>query len=176
MPAITPEIRDRIVALFDEGRHRNEIARELGVSGPTVTRVCRDAGREFDRANDILELRAAKVDLDDMRERVAKKMLIVADDTLSDLDAPHLVYNFGGKENTYAEHLLDEAPLAAKLDALRGASLAVDKATRIVERAPTGAGEALGILDTLAAGFELAAQQIRAEESEPRAGSTDDGT
>lgn len=163
MPAITPEIRAQIIELFDKKRHRNDIARELGISGLTVTRVCRQAGREFDRANEILELRAAQVDLDELRTKVAKKMLIVADDTLNDLDTPHLIYNFGGRDNTYNEHLLDEAPLDAKLNAMRTASLAFDKATRITERTPGGLDEAIGLLDTLGEGFRQAAAQIRSE-------------
>ncbi|WP_454168142.1 hypothetical protein [Microbacterium lacticum] len=165
MPAITPQIRKKVLALFDAGRHRNDIARELGISGPTVTRICRAEGRQFDRAAEALELRAEQVDLEKLRERVAKKMLIVADDTLNDLEAPHLVYNFGGRDNTYQEHLLDEAPLDAKLNAMRTASLAFDKATRIVEKSDTGLDQAVGVLDSLAIGFELAAAQIRAEDA-----------
>ncbi len=157
--------------MFDSGARRNVIARKLGVSGATVSRICHEAGRSFDRAQQLLELRAEKADLDEMRQRVSKKMLLVADDVLEELDAPYLVYNFGGKDNTYQEHLLDGPPLEARLDAMRAASLAVDKASRIVERMPDDSGQeaAFGVLDSLAAGFDAIAARIRERQAEEAA-------
>jgi hypothetical protein len=64
----------------------------------------------------------------------------------------------------HAEHVLDAAPLTARLDAIRLAGTAFDKATRLVERSNPGLDEAVGMLDTLAAGFKAAAAELRASE------------
>jgi len=166
MNKITDEIQTRAVELFDEGMTRNAIARELGIAGSTVTRICHEAGRQFDREKATLSLRAAKVDIEEERLLLSKKMMVAAHDMIDALDGPHLVYNFGGKDNDYNEHLLDTAPVETRLSAMRAASLAFDKATRIIERTNTGLDGAVGVLDTLAAGFAAAAQQYRNEEAD----------
>lgn len=162
--ALTEDTRLRIVELFDAGETRNDIARMVGVSSSTVTTVCRKAGRSFDRAAQLLDLRADETDLTELRQRVTTKMLLVAEDALDNLDGPHLVYNFGGKDNTYIEHLLDEAPLETRLDAMRAASLAVDKAARLIERSNPDLEVAEGILDSSAAMFEAVAHRLRSRE------------
>lgn len=159
--ALSEAARARILEMFDAGMPRNEIAREVGVSGSTVTTVCRKEGRLFDRSAQLLDLRAVEEDLGELRDLVAKKMLIVANDALDSLDGPHLVFNFGGRDNDYAEHLLDEAPLETKLDAMRAASLAVDKANRIVERSNPGLEQAAGILGGINAGIEFMTNYMR---------------
>lgn len=162
--ALSEADRARILEMFDAGHPRNEIARQIGVSGSTVTTVCRKEGRLFDRSAQLLDLRAIEEDLGELRDLVTKKMLIVANDALDSLDGPHLVFNFGGRDNDYAEHLLDEAPLETKLDAMRAASLAVDKATRIVERSNPGLEQAAGILGGINASLEFMSNYMRENE------------
>lgn len=166
MPRLDDERRQQILDLFDAGTARNEIARQLRVGVNTVTRVCREEGRTFDRAAALLQLRAAELDLRQARDEVARKLLVVASDTLDTLDGPHLVHNFGGRDNTFNEVLLDEAPIEARLDAARLAGIALDKASRIIERIPdrTALDEAESILDAAANAFRAAAAQLRAQE------------
>jgi hypothetical protein len=60
--SIDPSKRDHIVELAMAGMGRNEIAREVGVSGGTVSKVCDKAGILFDRRATELATRAQAVD------------------------------------------------------------------------------------------------------------------
>jgi hypothetical protein len=90
------------------------------------------------------------------RERLAETMIKEAQAVMDGLTEPHLVYNFGGRDNTYEEHLLDVAPLDVRLSAMRAAGIAFDKATRIIETMPGEAlDKALSLVDALARGFDM---------------------
>lgn len=95
---------------------------------------------------------ARKVDLAEARIRLAEKMLHRSEEMLDALDKPYLVYNFGGKDNTYRQHTLKVAPVEVRRNAVVTAGITFDKLTRIVERDAGGSEEAVGMLDTLAKG------------------------
>ena len=67
--ALAPALRGRIVDLLGQGVTRNAIAREVGCSASTVTKVAREEGVEFDRSF-TRNATASKVDYD-QAERVA---------------------------------------------------------------------------------------------------------
>ena len=163
---VTTETRSEIIRLHGAGCGRNEIARLVHVSTAVVTKIAKQEGLSFDRASTELAVRARTIDLADMRTLLAQKMAVAASDMLDQLDGPYLVYNFGGKDNDYNEHLLDSAPAEVRRNAVTTAGIAFDKLSRIVERDGGGVDEALGLLDTLATGFKNAAAHIRAEGSD----------
>lgn len=153
----------RARSLFDEGLSCNAIARELGCAASTVSRWAKGEGLSFDRAQTAAATAAHTVDLAAGRVRLAEKMLKAAEDMLDRIDDEYLVYNFGGKDNDYNEHTLDSAPVEVRRSIIVTAGITFDKLTRIVERDGTGTDEAVGMLDTLAAGFREAAARYRAE-------------
>jgi transcriptional regulator with XRE-family HTH domain len=153
----------RARALFDGGLSCNAIARELGVAPSTVSRWAKGEELAFDRAQTAAATAAHTIDLAAGRIRLAEKMLDAAEGMLDRIDEPYLVYNFGGKDNTFEEHELDSAPVEVRRSIIVTAGIAFDKLTRIVERDGTGTDEAVGMLDTLAAGFREAAARYRAE-------------
>lgn len=160
---ISPEQRQHVLDLHAQGLPRNDIARQTGVSAGSVTNICRDAGLSFDRSATKQASEARSVDLAAGRIRLAEKMLAASEAMLDTIDDEYLVYNFGGSENTYREHLLESAPVEVKRNIITTAGITFDKLTRIVERSDTGLEQAVGVLDTIARGFDAAADRLRAE-------------
>ncbi|WP_090710312.1 hypothetical protein [Mycetocola miduiensis] len=157
------QTRTEARALFDAGLSRNEIARRLDLDPATITRWARGEGIEFDRSATEAAVKAHTVDLAAARITLAEKMAAVAEKMLDEVDDPYLVYNFGGKENDYNEHLLDTAPVEVKRSIVVTAGIAFDKLTRIVEKSDNGLEQAVGVLDTIAEGFAAAADRYREE-------------
>lgn len=119
--------------LFDRELSCRAIAKELGVAPSTISRWAKSEGLEFDRAATQAAVKAHTVDLAAVRIRLATKMAAAAEDMLDRLDDPYLVYNFGGKDNDYNEHTLDEAPVEVRRSTVVTAGIAFDKLTRIVD-------------------------------------------
>ncbi|WP_293785020.1 helix-turn-helix domain-containing protein [uncultured Aeromicrobium sp.] len=148
---ISDETRERILALHAEGRTRNDIARDVGVSGSTVTKVVKAAGRSFDRAATKAATEARKVDLAERRARLRAKYLQRAEELLDQMDKPHLVFNFGGKDNTYEERTLDRPPVKDIRDLMQAASTATNAELRIAAaESDTNAEAARSVLVGLA--------------------------
>jgi len=161
--AISEDQKAEVLALHAAGHARNEIARRIGISAGSVTNICRDAGLTFDRSETKQATEARQVDLAAGRIRLAEKMLAASEDMLDRIDDEYLVYNFGGKENDYNEHLLESAPVEVRRNIITTAGITFDKLTRIVEKSDTGLEQAVGVLDTLAEGFRAAADIYRSE-------------
>ncbi|MBB3158033.1 hypothetical protein FHS07_001729 [Microbacterium proteolyticum] len=163
--AISDAQREQVLNLHAIGVPRNEISRRTGVSAGSVTNICRDAGLSFDRSATKQASEARTVDLAAGRIRLAEKMLAVSESMLDTIDDPYIVFNFGGSENTYNEHELESAPVEVRRNIVTTAGITFDKLTRIVERSDTGLDQAVGVLDTIARGFEAAADRLRVETS-----------
>lgn len=155
--------RSRILELHAEGWARNAIAREVGRSPGSVSTVVHDAGGSFERVGEVAEAITAKV-MDNKAKRARLEELLL-DDALAlreQLWQPALVYNFGGKDNTYEEHQLDRPDFAGQAAIMRTVGVAIDKAVRLadVDKATTGASEAKGILGALAESLQVAYAQL----------------
>lgn len=164
---ITPEQRDEVLRLHTEGHPRNEIARRTGISAGSVTTICTEAGRSFDRSVTKDAQAARSADLSERRVLLAHRLDKAANDMLDMLDGPFEVYNFGGKDNTFNSQTLDSVPVDARRTIITSAAIVFDKITRIVEKDSGGTEGAAGVLDSFAAALELAADSIRSEEETP---------
>lgn len=150
---------ERARELFDAGEGCNAIARALGVSPSTVSTWAKSAGLSFSkRAQTAAATVTREFDMAAARMRLAEKMVANADKVLDSLDGPYLVYSFGGKDNTYREHTLTEAPTSARREGQTIAAIAFDKLTKAMETDTSGVATAHSLLDTLAAGFKAAAE------------------
>lgn len=149
--------------LFDEGKSCRAIAKQLGCSPSTVSRWAEAEGLSFDRSQTAAAVEAHKVDLAAERLLLAEEMMAAGRQALKEINGPVVVYNFGGKDNTFEQKTLDRAPMSMRREALTAAGIAFDKATRIVEKDNGGLDQAVGVLDTLAEGFKAAAEKYRAE-------------
>lgn len=58
--AVTDQQRQQVIALAREGHSRNHIARELHMSGRTVSEICKAAGHTFNRGPEIATATAAR--------------------------------------------------------------------------------------------------------------------
>lgn len=140
-----------------------EIAKRLDVAPSTISRWAEREGLTFDRAQTAAATQAHTVDLAAARVRLAEKMAHRTNQMLDTLEDPFLVYNFGGRDNTYEEHVLDQAPVDVWSKAIQSAGVAFDRLTRIVEKSNPGLSEAEGLLDAAAAAFKAAADQLRSD-------------
>lgn len=160
---ITDDQKAEVLALHAEGHPRNEIARRVGISAGSVTNICRDNDRAFDRSETKHATEARKIDLAAGRTRLAEKMLAASEAMLDRIDDKYVVYNFGGKDNTFEQRTLDSAPVEVRRNVITTAAITFDKLTRIVEKSDTGLEQAVGVLDTIAEGFAAAADRYRTE-------------
>lgn len=139
----------RALDLFNSGTSCNGIARELGVSASTVSLWAKREGLAFDRSRVSAANRAHTVDLAAGRIRLAEKMLAASEKLLDELGDPYLVYSFGGRDNTYAEHELARPPVEVHRNVITTAGITFDKLTRVVETSGSGSEDARSMLAQL---------------------------
>lgn len=149
---LSDETRDAVARLHGQGYGCNAIARELGISAGSVSKIARDRGLKFDRAATDLATRARTIDLAYTRTLLLQKMSVAASDLLDEIDGPYLVYAFGGRDNDYNEHLLDTPPVEVRRTALIAAGATVDRVAKYLDTRPDAdLDEALSVLDRLEA-------------------------
>lgn len=107
-----------------------KLAALFGV-GPTSIRRIRDEFglRSADEARAMTEKAAqqTKISNADRRAALAKRLLQVAEHALDDMAEPTIVFSFGGRDNTYAEHELLEPDFAGRQKLMTIAAIALDK-------------------------------------------------
>lgn len=111
------------------GRSRNDIAREFGVSGSTVGRIADEAGVQdaWDRTNTEKGTQARSADLAELRSLTSARFLQEANKMLDRLNEPCEVYAFGGAENRFNSEVLHRPPSAEARNFIVSAATALDK-------------------------------------------------
>lgn len=142
--------RARARKLFDQGLSCRAIAKQLTCSPSTVSRWAVAEGLSFNRAKTADATKARTVDLAAVRVQLAEEMSLAAMELLKTRNDKYLVYNFGGKDNTYEEHTLERPPVEVIRNAVTTAGIAFDKASKVVEgRDDGGASDARSLLADL---------------------------
>lgn len=103
--------RARLAELHAEGLSLNECARRLGWSPSTISVHSVKMDLSWDRALTREATEARVIDLAAVRARLAEKFAEAAEHLLDQIYEPALVFNFGGKDNTYEEHKLPKPPV-----------------------------------------------------------------
>lgn len=111
---VTDDERNAIVDALHAGRSARDIATEHGRSTDTISRIAKSIGWDFGRPNLTRAREAKSAYSAERRASLAARFTEVAERLLDDLDGEYLVFNFGGKDNTYEEHMLDAPPIEAK--------------------------------------------------------------
>lgn len=153
---LTDAEKARIHEMHTAGATRNDIARDLNRSGDTISRYCTKAGLDFDRDKVRAATEARKADLALMRADLRARFLAEANAALDVIGQPETVWNFGGRDNTYAEHTFLSPTPGTRRAMILAASAASTQEIRIaqadsganVEAAKsllTGLAEALGV-------------------------------
>jgi hypothetical protein len=129
---ITEAELDEIRRLHSEGHGRNEIARRIGRGARTVSVHCARMGLTFETASTEAATAARNAQLAEKRSILADAL---TDDALrlsEQMWTPTVVYNIGGKDNTYTAEAVDEPPAADKRALMAAATAAAAQSLRLV--------------------------------------------
>lgn len=154
---VTPDERAHIVDLLHTGKSARTIATQTGRSVDTISRIAAAEGHRFGQTNVARAHEARRAYGAEARAETAKRFHERANELLELMDGEYLVFNFGGRDNTYEEHTLPTPPVEAKRQLIQAAAqamkvvLEVDKHDNAGERgvaavdawlaAMTGSGE-----------------------------------
>ena len=122
------EQRAEVLDLYDKGLNRTQIARATGILETDLTDILREEGLVLDVTKVKARNKGRLEEAAEQRARIMRKMMNASESLLSQMDQPARVFNFGGRDNTFAEHELDEPPIADKLRLMQAAGIGVDKA------------------------------------------------
>ena len=131
-PPITDEDRRRVAELHAAGLSRNAISREISRSMATVTKIAQELGLSFDRARTAEATRVKQIDAKARRAELAALLLEDAHRLRAQLWEPCTVYNFGGKDNTFAAAQAPEPSPRDKREIMAAVGLASERHERLV--------------------------------------------
>lgn len=163
MPSLplTDDERQQIRDLHTAGHGCNAIARQLGRDRSTISRAASDMGITFDRKQTRAATQARADDNAAKRAELETLYLTEAKQLLAELRQPTIVYNFGGRDNTYNEAEHPEPDAGAKLKLMQASGAAMDRALKIAALdSDSGAEDGRGMLGALAAGLQAAYEQL----------------
>lgn len=154
---VSDEERQRIIEAFPTGKSCRQIARELGRSTTTISTIAKSVGHEFgqinaERARAINQRYGAEWRAE-MRQRLADEAMRLLDD----MRKPALVFSFGGRDNTYNEHELEEPDFRSKRDLMQAVSTAL-RSIRDLDATDSTTGN-LGMLGEWFATIDRAARE-----------------
>ncbi|MFE2353461.1 helix-turn-helix domain-containing protein [Streptomyces parvulus] len=145
---VTAEERAEIIRLHGEGHGRNEIARLTRRSQRTVSLICAEEQLVFDVTLTEEATRHRVAQLAERRSVLAEALQGDAERLTELMWQPCTIYNFGGKDNTYAEKKVNEPPAAEKRNLMAAANLAVEKSLKLVPARDDDGTEQVGSLLT----------------------------
>lgn len=147
---VTAAERERVRQLRAAGKGRNEIARDLDRPAGTITTIARGLGLSFDRAATAAATQARQDDLAALRTQLAYDLTTDAMKLRAQLWQPAIIYNFGGKDNTYEERSVPEPPTGDKRNLMLTAGAAIDRSLKLAPPVDDqGAGEIGSLLTGL---------------------------
>lgn len=146
----TPEDDETLRTLHAAGRTLGDVATTMGRSKATISRHAQLLGLGWDRTQVARATKARAADNRARRAELEAGLLADAARLRAQLFAPTVAFNFGGKDNTYEEHDLEEPTFADKLKILQGIGVAVDRALRIAQHdSGVGTDDAKSLLGDL---------------------------
>ncbi|GAA1026854.1 hypothetical protein GCM10009557_06040 [Virgisporangium ochraceum] len=167
---IGDEDRAQVARLHGEGLSRNEIARRIGRSGRTVSRLAKELGLTFERGEQVQAATQAKViDAKARRAALALALLEDAERLRKSLWESCTVYNFGGKDNTFNQALIAQPSFRDQRDIMMAVSVAAERSMKLDEYdRNTGVEDDKAMLVDLAAklGAAWQAGKAHAEQTE----------
>lgn len=127
-PPLDESTRERTRELARGDLARNAVAREVGVSARTVSRICAEAVSPitFDRPQTAAATQARAIDLRAERARIAERALSKANDLLDLTDAPHELTHWG-KDGVLYRAIVNKPTAADVQRYLIGFGVVMDK-------------------------------------------------
>lgn len=143
---LTAAEADRVRELHAQGMSRNLIAKEIGRSWSSVTKLAKQLGLTFDRAAPRAAIEAAIVDAKAKRASLMQNLLDDAEKLRQQLWQPAHVYSFGGKDNTFAEAHVPQPSFRDQRDIMAAANTALGASLRLDQHDGDGSVEQVGSL------------------------------
>ncbi|WP_338057430.1 helix-turn-helix domain-containing protein [Streptomyces yunnanensis] len=168
---ITDKDRNEVRRLHAAGQSRNQIARAIGRSSSTVSKIARDEGLRFEGGARVAPATAARqLDLAEQRRQLAGRLYARASANLDRVEATEYVRVELLPTGRPVRLISDEPPAQDERHHSQAISSYLTSAARLVEiDAGTGTGEVRSMLTDLARG--LRAAFANADQAE-----TDEGT
>lgn len=132
-PPVDSKTRTRVRKLAREGMSRNAIAREVGISSSSVTKICLTARPpiSFDRAATKAATEARVADLKAERVKLAAKFTRRANEMLDLMDQPHTITSW--HEGDMMTGVIERPTSGDIKNYMTAAGIALDK-TLVIER------------------------------------------
>lgn len=165
-PPITDHDRQRVRALHAAGWTRNDIAKELGRSGSTISKIAAELGLGFDRKSVAAATEARRVDAKARRVALMHDLLDDANRLRKQMWTPCTIHAFGGRDNVYNSKKVDQPPFREQRDIMYAAGIAIEKSLRLDDHdGDAGADDAKSMIGALAAGLTEAYKAINEDET-----------
>ena len=169
-PRVTDEERAEIIRLHAEGVGRNEIARRIGRAQRTVSVIAAKLGLTFDVTMTEEATRHRMAQLAEKRAILAEAYVDDALRLSEQVWQPTVVFNFGGKDNTYNDKVLPEPPAHDKKALMAASVAAAEQSRRLAPPADdAGAEAAKSVLGQLMVGLKAAYDEAIEEAADEEA-------
>ena len=132
------------------GKSLHAIAKELGRGKATVSRKANALGLKWDREQVQAATAAKTMDAKARRAALQLALLDDAERLREQLWAPCIVFNFGGKDNTYEQRELDKPTFTDQLKIMQATGVAIDRSLKLADHDSTGAEQVRSLLVGLA--------------------------
>lgn len=165
---VTEEDYELVRQLHAQGLGRNEIARRIDRAQRTVSVIAAELGLVFDTSMTEDATRARVAQLAALRADAAVDLHLDGMKLAQQMWEPALIYNFGGKDNTYEDREVDEPPAIDKKALMSAAGIAFEKSLKLVPPSDEGgADDARSMVGQLITGLTAIhrAQQQEAEQA-----------
>ncbi|GIJ10743.1 helix-turn-helix domain-containing protein [Micromonospora andamanensis] len=164
---VGPDDHELVRELHAQHLSRNEIARRIGRSGRTVSRIADHLGLTFERGDLVkAATEARKIDARAKRAALANALLDDAERMRRQLWQPADYVDHGGKEFIRVDWTTPEPTFADKTKIMQAVGIAVDRAVKLDEYdADPGIDAAKSMLGALARGLGAAYDQLTQAEA-----------
>lgn len=153
----TPQVDKQLADLHAKGLTLTACAKELGRSSSAVSRRSKVIGLLWDRSKTRVATEANLADNKSRRAAIEAGLLDDVQRLRGQMFAPCKAFNFGGKDNTYAEVALEQPTFVDQLKIMQAATIAVDRSLKIaVHDSDSSHDDAKSMLTGLAAAMGLA--------------------
>ena len=161
----TDQQDEELRALNAQGLSQAECARRMGISNRRVSEHSKVIGLLWDRSKTKAATSARVADNKATRSQIEAGLLADVQRLRGQMFAPCKAFNFGGKDNTYAEVALEQPTFVDQLKIMQAATIAVDRSLKIaVHDSDSSHDDAKSMLTGLAAAMGLAFRSPSSEE------------
>jgi len=141
----TTQQDQQLTDLHAAGLSLRVCATRMGRSTSGVSDHAKRIGLSWDRSKTKAATDARVADNKARRAALESTLLVKADQLIAQIDAPHVVFNFGGKDNTYEEHLLKKPPTSDIRNLMQSAGIAIDRSLKLADHDGTGGDNAAAV-------------------------------